>query len=212
VEEKVTLAIQAGGRSVRMGADKALMPFLGRPLIQQVLDRLAGLGDELLVTTNQPDGYKNLGLRLVGDILPWQGALGGVYTSLASATHPLVVVAACDMPFASLAIFQAALRLLQDNAVDAVVPHPPAGLEPLHAVYRREACLPVIRHALEAGELKAIGWFRHIRLREMTPGEIQASDPSGLAFWNINTRQEFIRAEKMARSMKDEFDQHNQES
>jgi molybdopterin-guanine dinucleotide biosynthesis protein A len=204
MEEKVTLAIQAGGRSARMGADKALLPFLGKPLIQQVLDRLAGLGDERLVTTNEPDGYRNIGLRLVGDIIPWQGALGGLYTALASATHPLVAVVACDMPFASSAIFQAALKLLHGDAVDAVVPHPPAGLEPLHAVYRRETCLPVIRHALEAGELKAIGWFRQIHLREMTPVEIRAADPSGLAFWNINTRQDFIRAEKMARSMEDE--------
>ena len=84
-----------------MGEDKALKPFLGRPLIQRVIDRLTPIADELIVTTNRPAEYAFLNLRLVPDLKPGRGALGGLYTAIASAAHPLVAVVACDMPFAS---------------------------------------------------------------------------------------------------------------
>ena len=97
----LSLVIQAGGQSRRMGQDKALLPFLGRPLVSRVIDRLASLADEVLVTTNQPEAYAFLGLPLLPDLKPGRGALGGLYTAVASAGSPLVAVVACDMPFVS---------------------------------------------------------------------------------------------------------------
>ena len=95
----LTVVIQAGGESRRMGQDKALIPFLGDHLIQRVRGRVAPLADELLVTTNQPQGYRFLGLPLFPDLIPGRGALGGLYTALSAASQPLVAVVACDMPF-----------------------------------------------------------------------------------------------------------------
>jgi molybdopterin-guanine dinucleotide biosynthesis protein len=60
----LTLAIQAGGKSSRMGQDKALMPFRGMPLVQHVLEHLAPIADEIIVTTNQPENYRFLDVRL----------------------------------------------------------------------------------------------------------------------------------------------------
>ncbi|MDD2695858.1 MAG: NTP transferase domain-containing protein, partial [Anaerolineales bacterium] len=74
----LTLVIQAGGESRRMGTDKALVPFLGVPLIERVIARLAGLGDELVVTANQPEAYRYLNLPIFSDLLPGRGALGGL--------------------------------------------------------------------------------------------------------------------------------------
>ena len=70
----LSVSIQAGGQSRRMGHDKALMPFLGRPLIQRVVDRLTPIADELLVTTNNPDDYQFLGIPLFRDLKPSRGA------------------------------------------------------------------------------------------------------------------------------------------
>jgi molybdopterin-guanine dinucleotide biosynthesis protein A len=205
---ELTLVIQAGGRSSRMGGDKALKPFLGQPLIQRVIECLSSIASETMVTTNNPEALAFLKVRLVPDILPERGALGGLYTAFACASSPLVAVAACDMPFASPAIFQLAARLLVEEGVDAVVPHPEGGLEPLHAVYRRSTCLPVVRRAVEAGQLKAIDWFNEVRLRELSPEEVRAVDPSGLTFWNINTPEDLQAAEKAAREMEPDAKNH----
>ncbi|MFL7867205.1 MAG: molybdenum cofactor guanylyltransferase, partial [Anaerolineales bacterium] len=69
----LTICVQAGGESRRMGRDKALMPFLGRPLIQRVVDRLSPIADEIIVTTNNPDDYRFLGLPLFPDLKPGRG-------------------------------------------------------------------------------------------------------------------------------------------
>src|SRR5688572_32807648 len=104
----LTVCIQAGGQSSRMGEDKALKTFLGRPLIQRVIERLSPIADELIVTTNRPDDYAFLNLRLVPDLKPGRGALGGLYTAIASAAHPIVAVVACYMPFASSSLIRSA--------------------------------------------------------------------------------------------------------
>ena len=182
-----------------MGQDKALMPFLGRPLVQCVVDRLAPIADEMLVTTNTPDDYRFLDLPLFPDLKPGRGALGGLYTALSSATHQAVAVVACDMPFASATLIEAAHRLLVEEDADVIIPDSGGGLEPMHAIYRRETCLPAIESAIDADKWRLISWFPKVNVRILLPDEIKTYDPSGLAFWNLNTPEEFAEAEDVAR-------------
>jgi molybdopterin-guanine dinucleotide biosynthesis protein A len=195
----LSIVIQAGGESRRMGRDKALMPFLGKPLIQRVVERLAPAADELLVTTNRPEAYRFLGLPLFEDLLPNRGALGGLYTALACASRPIVAVVACDMPFASAALLEHARDLLLQEGVDVVIPQSGEGFEPLHAVYRREACLQAIRTSIAADQWKMIAWFPQVKVKPLSMEAINSLDPSGLAFWNLNTPEEFSAAEETAR-------------
>ena len=194
----LTVAIQAGGQSTRMGEDKALKSFLGRPLIQRVVDRMMPIADEIIVTTNHPNDYTFLNLRLVPDLNPGRGALGGLYTALFSARQPVVAVVACDMPFASASLLEAAHRLLVEEGADVVIPRPDEGYEPIHAIYRRAACVPAIESAINADQWKVIAWFPQVKVRALTPEEIGFYDPSGLAFWNLNTPEEFAEAERRA--------------
>lgn len=194
----LTVCIQAGGQSSRMGEDKALKIFLGRPLIQRVADRLTPIADEIIVTTNRPDAYAFLNLRLFSDIKPERGALGGLYTAIASATQPIVAVVACDMPFASPRLIETMSRLLVEEEADVVIAKSEGGYEPLHAVYRREACLPAIEKSIDADQWKVIAWFPQVKVRVLTLDEIKSADPEGLAFWNVNTPEEFAKAEKLA--------------
>jgi molybdopterin-guanine dinucleotide biosynthesis protein A len=194
----LTVCIQAGGQSSRMGEDKALKTFLGRPLIQRVVERLSPIADELIVTTNRPDDYRFLDLPLFSDVKPERGALGGLYTAIASATNPIVAVVACDMPFTSPTLLEAARRILTDENVDVVIAKSAEGYEPLHAVYRTETCQPAIAAAIEADQWKVIAWFPQVKVRVLTSEEIKRYDPSGLAFWNVNTPEEFAKAEKIA--------------
>ena len=194
----LTVCIQAGGTSSRMGEDKALKPFLGRPLIERVIGRLAPIADELIVTTNRPEDYRFLELRLTPDLKPGRGALGGLYTAIASASHPLVAVVACDMPFASPVLIEAASRLMVQEEADVVIARTEAGYEPIHAVYRRDSCLPAIEAAIGADQWKVIAWFPQVKVRVLTSDELKQFDPDGLAFWNVNTPEEFSKAEQLA--------------
>lgn len=206
----LTVVIQAGGQSSRMGEDKALKSFLGRPLIQRVIERLAPIADEIIVTTNRPAEYEFLNtsirpigqsvrrLRLVADLKPGRGALGGLYTAVASATHPFVAVVACDMPFASKNFFESSSRLMVEEEADVLIAKTDEGYEPFHALYRRETCLPAIESAIDADQWKVIAWFPQVKTRILSPDEVKAFDPSGLCFWNINTPEEFQQAEQIA--------------
>jgi molybdopterin-guanine dinucleotide biosynthesis protein A len=194
----LTVVIQAGGMSARMGEDKALKSFLGRPLIQRVIDRLTPIADELIVTTNRPAEYEFLGLRLVPDLKPGRGALGGLYTAIASAASPLVAVVACDMPFASPMLIEGALKLMVEEKADVVIAKTEEGYEPLHALYRRETCLPAIESSISADQWKVISWFPQVKVRTLTTDEVRSFDPSGVCFWNLNTPEEFVEAEKLA--------------
>ena len=196
----LSVVIQAGGQSSRMGEDKALKPFLGKPLIQRVIDRLNPIADELIITTNRPEDYAFLNHRLVPDLKPGRGALGGLYTAIASASHPLVAVAACDMPFASQSFFESAHSLIVKEEADVIIAKTNEGYEPFHALYRRETCLPVIEAAIDADKWKVIAWFPQAKVRTLTPDELKRFDPSGLCFWNVNTPEEFQQAEKLAQS------------
>jgi molybdenum cofactor guanylyltransferase len=198
----LTLAIQSGGQSSRMGQDKGLLNFLGKPLIAQVMGRLSSIADEIIVTTNHPQGYLFLGVPLHPDLEPGRGALGGLYTALASASHPLVAVVACDMPFASTALLTHARDLLLNGEEDIVIPESGDGAyEPLHAVYRSETCLPAVAQAIASDQWKLISWFPQVKVRKITPAEVTRLDPLGLAFWNVNTPEELSQAEQRAREI-----------
>lgn len=181
-----------------MGEDKALKLFLGEPLIQRVAKRLRPIADELIVTTNHPEDFAFLGARLIRDLEAGRGALGGLYTAIASAVQPIVAIVACDMPFASAKLIEVATRLLIAEETDIVIPKTEAGYEPFHAVYRRAACLPIVEAALRARQWKATAWLSQAQTRTLTTAEIQAADPRGLAFWNLNTPEEFAQAEEAA--------------
>jgi molybdopterin-guanine dinucleotide biosynthesis protein A len=158
------------------------------------------------VTTNRPADYAFLntstspvhGLRLIPDLKPGRGALGGLYTALASASQPIVAVVACDMPFASADLLEAAHKILVEEEADVVIARSNEGYEPLHAVYRRGTCVSAIDSAIEADQWKVIAWFPQVKVRVLTPDEIKLYDPSGLAFWNLNTPEEFAEAERRA--------------
>lgn len=196
----LSVVIQAGGQSSRMGEDKALKPFLGKPLIQRVMERLSPIADELIVTTNRPADYAFLNTRLVPDLKPGRGALGGLYTAVASASHPLVAVVACDMPFASIKLLETGISLLVKEEADVVIAKTDEGYEPFHAIYRRATCLPAIKAAIEADQWKVVAWFPQVKVRTLSTEEVRAFDPSGLCFWNVNTPEEFEQAEQIAQT------------
>lgn len=193
----VTVAIQAGGQSRRMGQDKALALLGGRPLIAHVLDAVRPLADELIITTRRPDAYATADIdlhdvRLVEDSLQHRGALAGLYTAFAAATQPHVLVVACDMPLVQRPLLAHLLTLL-DTPCDAVVPVWDGHDQPLLAVYRRDVCLPAVTAALEMGRERADSFFAAVRVRRVSAAECATFDPDGISFTNVNTPADLSR-------------------
>jgi molybdenum cofactor guanylyltransferase len=196
----LSVVVQAGGQSQRMGENKALKLFLGRPLIERVLSRLQPIADELILTTNEPEMYELIEARKIADLRPGLGPLGGLHTALSAARFETVAVVACDMPFANPSLLVAAANILEREHADVAIAESPEGFEPMHAVYRRLTCLPAIEAAIDSGKRRAISWFPAVSIRRLTPDELRQYDPEGIAFWNVNTPEEFARAEQLART------------
>ena len=197
VRPKVTLVIQAGGESRRMGQSKALVPFAGRPLMCRMIDRLSPIADELIITTNEADRlasvvelYPYLDIKLIPDLHDFRGALPGIHTALEAATNPFVAIVACDMLFASPRLVVAEAIALKESRADAVVPVNKHGYEPFHAIYRRSACLPAVRDLLDAGVKRAQAFYERINVREFTQSEVLEAEPMGGCFINANTPDE----------------------
>lgn len=190
----ITGVILAGGRSRRMGQNKALMPLGDEPLIAHVIRQMESVTDELLLITNEPELYTPLKLPMYRDILPDMGALGGIYTGLTYAANCTVICVGCDMPLLQPNLLSHLTTLL-DN-YDAVVPcveveeRSASVLQTLAAIYTKR-CLPIIDRMLTGGELRVHALYDRIDTRIVQPQEWRRFDPRGISFFNINTPEDF---------------------
>jgi molybdenum cofactor guanylyltransferase len=191
----LSVVIQAGGRSSRMGEDKGLVLLAGRPMIEHVLTRVAGLGDETLITTNRPDDYEYLGLRLASDQQPGAGALPGLHTALQAARGDTVLVLACDLPFVNRLLLEHMIE--QSDNADVVVPRWEGTYQTLHAVYNRKRALRAVEQALADGERRMISFYPQLRVHTVTAETIREIDPQGRSFFNVNTPEELEEAERL---------------
>jgi len=184
----ISAVILAGGASRRMGRNKAFLPLGGSRLIDRVLGRLDLLFREVLLVAKDPDLYADLPCRTVTDILPGRIPLVGIHAGLRQARHEWVFVTGCDMPYLSAAVIRRLCRHRDEG--QAVIPHGPSGLEPLHALYSRQ-CLPVLEDYLAAGEGSVLGLLDRIPTRVVPWEEFRDLDPEGASLRNINTPQEY---------------------
>jgi molybdopterin-guanine dinucleotide biosynthesis protein A len=186
--EATSAIILAGGRSRRMGEDKALLPYNGVTLIEHVLATLRPLTANLLVVADRPDKYPLAQARALGDLFPDCGPLGGIVTGLTEAGEGAHLVVGCDMPFLNLDV----LRLLlaaSGPEWDAVVPEVGGQWEPLCAVYRHTAC-PKLRRFLVSGGRALQSALNTLAINRIDEETIRRLDPHLRGFTNVNTPAE----------------------
>jgi len=196
MRQRVSGAILAGGASRRMGQDKAFLEWEGRPLIGGIVERLRPVVDEVIVVADDTARYASFGDRRVADVYRGVGTLGGIHAGLKAASHDLALIVGCDMPFLKREVldwFVAAADGDGGGAADLVILKHAAGVEPLHAVYRK-SCLPAIEATIRSGERCAYAFYDRIRVRYVAPAEIAALDPELDSFRNVNTPGQWRRA------------------
>jgi FdhD protein len=188
--EGITGVILAGGSSRRMGSDKALLPHPGGRFIESIHTQLSALFRKVIVVTNAPELYGFLPCRKVPDLIPGMGALSGIHSGLVHSDTPHIFVVACDMPYLRDDLILHLAGMAGEG--DVVVPEGENGLEPLHALYGKEA-LASIEEALRLGRTRVVAFFDSVRIRKVPREEVARFDPAFHCFRNINTPQDYFR-------------------
>jgi molybdenum cofactor guanylyltransferase len=186
----ITGVILVGGKSSRMGRDKAFLELGGKTLLAGIVALFQECFDRVVLCGDRPERFAGYGLPVLPDIRPG-GALGGIYTGLCHAETEHVFVSSCDLPFPSSAILRYLCSLKDGH--DVVVPATAHGYEPLFAVYSKR-CLEPIRVLLDRGDFCAYGYYPEVRVRYVRHEELAHLDGDGRAFLNVNTPEEFAKA------------------
>ena len=195
---KISCAILAGGRSSRMGKDKALLEVNGKKLVQRVHEKVKNLFAETIVIANKPDALTFLDIPIFSDLIANLGPLGGIYTALKHSSFPQCLVIACDLPF----IPEELIRSLCDDAggYDILSIDFGRGVEPLCAVYHQD-CIKMIENQIESKNYKVSDLFDHVTVRiQQVP---KGHSDSFYGFFNINTPEDVKEAEMIMKNDED---------
>jgi len=191
--------ILAGGKSSRLENDKVLETVGNRSLLQRVISGVSLLSNDIIIVTASeqtvPECIDYPKLRIVTDICPGKGPLGGIYTGLATSTSFYNLVVASDMPFLNQALLRYMIQLSAN--FDLVAPRVGDLVEPLHTVYTRN-CLAPIEHMIKQGKLRVNLLFSLVKARYVEAEEIERFDPKHLSFFNVNTEADLKRARELA--------------
>ncbi len=183
----VTGVILVGGKSSRVGRDKAFLPICGIPMFERVLDVLGRHLENVILVGDRPERFVKYGLPVYPDLYVGS-SLGGLYTGLHASVTPYIFAAPCDLPFASAELlkYMASLR----EGYDVVVPVTAGFPEPLFALYSKD-CLNPMRELLESGNFRIFDFYPRVRVRRVRESEWLHLDVTGKAFLNINTLNEY---------------------
>lgn len=185
-----------------MGGEKGLVELCGRPMILSVLDALSRVADDITVAVGSgrgPEYRRVLGrdVVVVEDRAAGRGPLEGLCNAFREARHGSVAVAPCDVPFLRPDIV--ALLARRAAGREGAVPVVRGYLEPLVAVYSRDAGLDCFAKGLDSGKGKVADALGCLDIRRVVEDDLRAVDPDLVSFWNINSKEDLGRAEVAAR-------------
>jgi len=187
----ITIAILAGGKSSRMGQNKALLPFGTESMIERVVATARSITDRILVVTNSPAEYVSLGLAMTPDRFIGIGPLGGIHAALSTVSTPRCLVLACDLPLLSTSLLHSLLQT--DPGADAIVLSNSGKLEPLCAVYAT-SLLALIEEHIHSKNFAVHAILEKVRVQRV---DISAQNNWKHQLTNVNTPEDANTARSM---------------
>lgn len=190
---KVTAVVLAGGGSVRMGENKALLKLGSKTIIERVVGSLQSVFNHVLVVTNKPEEYHMLeGVKFINDCVNTEkkSSLIGLYSGLKQSKTSHIFVVACDMPFINIDLIEYMVNSLKDE--DVIVPFIEGYYQPLYAIYGK-ACIPELEKLLEKNMHKITKFFKNVKVKKIMENDIKNFDPQMVCFENINTKKEYLQ-------------------
>jgi len=196
---EISTIILAGGKSLRLGYDKVLERVGKTSLLEQVISRIDSFSKSIIIVTAKERTFASLAnhpkVKVVSDIFPGQGSLGGIYTGLKKSDSFYNLVVAADMPFLNESLLRYIIEV--SDGFDFVLPKVNNLYEPLHAVYSQN-CITPIETILKQGKKVIIELFDYVKVRYVGAEEIDRFDPQHLSYFNINTKEDLELARKIA--------------
>lgn len=189
----ITGVILVGGKSRRMGQDKAFLMIEGLPVIERIIQTLQCCFKQLLLVGDRPERFVQHHLPVVPDIYPGS-SLGGLYTGLHTAKTDRIFVTSCDIPFPNSGLIK--LICADTEPYDAVIPATQGGPEPLFGLYHK-ACLPAMQAALEAGNFRITALLQQLQIKTIAPEQMGQIDADGRSLLNINTPDEYAACKEL---------------
>ena len=196
--------ILAGGSSSRLGMDKSLLEFDGKPLICWAVEKMRLAADEVIVVARSKDHAEMLRETVPKAVFTWDSILGfgpvaGLHAGMRYAKGGLVFATGCDLPFLNPKVIDKLFELaLEQKGYDATVPLRSNGfIEPLHSVYDREKMLAACQSSLNANERKIRAPLKLLHINYVPVEQLQILDDRLLTFFNLNTPQDLEKARKL---------------
>lgn len=187
--------VLAGGKSRRMGRDKACLMFEGKSLLERAIEGAKGLGVTEIYISGQAEGrYSPGGMEILRDEYLGCGPLAGIYAGLCRASEDRLMVVPCDVPFLNYSLFLE--MALYTQGVSVVVPSDGTHLQPLVAIYTKN-CIPFIRDMLDQGKCRIIDLY------EMVPVAYFPVEKDEITFFNVNSPEDYERALRIDQGMKE---------
>jgi molybdenum cofactor guanylyltransferase len=192
---KAGAIILSGGKSSRMGKNKALLPFNDKTNIERIRDELQSLFDDIILVTNDPESYEFLNLKSVSDEFPGKGPLAGIHAGLMASDYEENIVVACDMPFVSAELASTLVQNLKHY--DAIIPVIGGKQHPLFAAYQKRI-VPEIESCLKEDRLRVIHVLDKLNVRYLEENDLQVYSDGSLEeiFFNMNVPEEYEEAKQ----------------
>lgn len=183
--------VVAGGRSLRMGRDKALLPWAGSTLLDDAIARMRLACPDVRILCGPVPRYADRGVPIVTDRIDGAGPLAGLEAALVAAVDRPVLLLGVDLPFVTAGTL--AFLLSRLDGTDAVVPAPEQMPQPLCAAYA-PACLPAVQARLAAGERRMTSFWPDVNVRRLASSDFAAFGDARDLFRNLNTPEDLHRA------------------
>jgi molybdopterin-guanine dinucleotide biosynthesis protein A len=192
---KAAAIILSGGKSSRMGTNKALLKLNEKTTIERMVDTLKVNFDDIILVTNDKGAYEFLGVKMVSDHYHEKGPLAGFHAGLSASNYDVNFIVACDMPFVSGEL-AAALAEKVDH-YDALVPVIDGKMQTLCGVFQKKT-VKKIEECIENGSLPIKYLLDHLNVLYLSEKDLQ--DYSNIdierVFFNMNHPHEYEDAKK----------------
>ena len=190
IKKNINGYILAGGKSSRMGTDKGLLHFHGKPIVQTIIDQILPTVNKTVIVSNNAE-YEKFGLEVFADLITDVGPAGGIHAAMTHTDSEQILVVSCDMPYITTDAIQYMIEQASQSQI--TLPLNREKIEPLFGVYSKK-CLPLWQQLIEQGMIKLQEMVTHFELLKIN---IETNELfNDLLFLNINDKNDLQRALK----------------